>query len=106
MHTLITGYAETDHKSSDGLDNRRCSLREATHQQNSANSKHRLGASGYRGVSWHRLTNKWQAQISNSLGKKYLGTFLDKEEAARAYDTAAKERYGEFARLNFPKEHE
>jgi hypothetical protein len=32
-----------------------------------------------------------------------VGYFKTPEEAAHAYDTAARERYGAFARLNFPE---
>ncbi len=42
--------------------------------------------SGYRGVSWHKNTNKWATQI-HSFGKRInLGKFKDKIEAALAYD--------------------
>jgi hypothetical protein len=33
-------------------------------------------------------------------GKIYLGLFINKEEAARAYNSAAKKYHGEYARLN------
>jgi len=32
----------------------------------------------------------------------YLGTYTDETDAARAYDAAARQKFGEFARCNFP----
>lgn len=102
MHGLITGWKLADHKNHDGLDNRRINLREATYRQNTFNTRSRLGSSSqYKGV--RRSGRKWVATINGGEGGyKYLGTFLDEEDAARAYDAEAHERFGEFAYLNFP----
>jgi hypothetical protein len=44
----------------------------------------------------------WHAQITKK-GKRYqLGFFDKEEEAALAYDAAATELHGDYARLNFP----
>jgi hypothetical protein len=46
-------------------------------------------ASKYRGVSWNKRSNKWQAEIRFDGKKHYLGRFEDEQEAARAYSSAA-----------------
>lgn len=61
-------------------------------------------ASGFRGVSWSKLNQRWVAHIRHAGKARHLGLFHDKKEAARAYDTAAIEIHGERAILNFPKE--
>jgi hypothetical protein len=103
MHTLITGYRLTDHRDGNGLNNQRYNLREATYSQNNAGHKRAGCSSQYRGVSWSRKQGMWHAQISAG-GRKtlHLGFFHDETTAALAYDNAARDRWGEFARLNFP----
>ena len=44
------------------------------------------------------------ATITINYKKTLVGSFLDETEAARAYDVAARELFGEFALLNFPDE--
>lgn len=94
---------EGDHKNGDSLDNRRENLRICTHLQNSQNSGMRHhNTSGFKGVSFHKKAGAWEAYICPNYKKKYLGLFSTKEEAAHAYDSAAKTCFGEFAILNFP----
>jgi uncharacterized membrane-anchored protein len=62
--------------------------------------------SKYRGVSWRKTENKWIAQIRYDGKKHGLGCFEDEEEAARAYDRAARTKLGEKAQLNFPTKKE
>lgn len=45
--------------------------------------------SGYRGVSWYKLSNKWRAAISIDGRLRHLGYFDHAEEAAKAYNEAA-----------------
>lgn len=104
MHVLILGSepgTQIDHINGNGLDNRRSNLRRCSRAQNAANRAKQRGTftSRFKGVS--RLASGWRAYIT--AGRFiYLGTFATEEDAARAYDAAAVEHFGEFARLNFP----
>lgn len=60
-----------------------------------------LGRSGYRGVI-HLPSGRWAAAITVAGQQKYIGSFDTGEEAARAYDAAAKAAFGRRAILNFP----
>ena len=104
MHKLITGWPRTDHKNHNGLDNRRENLRPATHTQNQQNTRPRVivGTSRYKGVCWSKRERKWRAVIKFAGVQRHLGYFADEEDAARAYDAAARKYHGEFACLNFP----
>ncbi len=93
---------ERDHRNCNGLDNRRSNLRPATRAQNVHNGRKMQKNGGtssfYKGVTFQpRLTKRpWQSRIGNL----HLGYFVTAEEAGAAYDRAAKEQYGQFARTN------
>ena len=98
-----TRKMDIDHRDGDGLNNKKNNLRLATHAQNIMNQRlNKVNTSGYKGVSWHR--NKWRAQIKKDGKRHHLGLFTCLIKAAKAYDEAAKELFGEYARLNFPNE--
>lgn len=85
------------------LDNRRYNLRKATYAQNGINRGiNGNNASGFKGVWLHLQTGKWRAGIRVSGKSISLGLYVEKEDAAVAYDRAAFEMFGEFAYLNFP----
>lgn len=91
---------QVDHKNGDKLDNRRENLRLATNQQNSRNQTKvkSHNTSGFRGVSFNKRANKFEAYIRTPDKKrKHLGFFSNAKEAAKAFDIAAKEIYGEFS---------
>jgi len=92
-----------DHIDGNGLNNLRSNLRPASNSQQQAHQGLRANnKSGYKGVHWHKRDLQWQAEITVNGKKRYLGSFEDEIEAAKAYDRAAFAAWGEFAVLNFP----
>ncbi len=53
---------------------------------------------------YHKPTGRWIVAIFVAGKRKNIGYFDDEVKAARAYDRAAVQHFGEFARLNFPDE--
>ena len=103
MHGLIMPAPDgqfVDHINGNGLDNRRENLRLVTHQQNSFNQKHHGGSSKFKGVSIDRISGSWRAYITVDGKRKHLGRHGTEIDAAKAYDMAAKEFFGEYAKLN------
>lgn len=113
LHRFILGVPDgikVDHLNGDGLDNQRANLRALTQSQVLAkywardvcsDSPHRY----MKGVSLvEGRSRPWRATISVEGRKKSLGYHTSEEEAARAYDEAARRFFGEFARTNFSYE--
>ena len=107
MHRLILNAPAglfVDHINHNGTDNRRANLRFCTWAENCRNSLPRQGESSrYKGVHWCKRRKKFFATITFNRKKRGLGYFDCEIDAAKAYDKKAKELFGEFAYLNFPK---
>ncbi len=104
MHRAILGLKKgeiADHINGNGLDNRRSNLRKCTKMGNNKNVKARWGKSKYKGVCWHKKTQKWQAGIKANYKYYYLGSYKSEIEAAKAHDRGATKHHKEFANLNF-----
>ena len=94
---------EIDHINGNGLDNQKANLRLVSRSQNMANQRKTRGASRFKGVWWDKVNSRWVAHIRNKGRSYFLGRYVSEEDAARAYDTAAIETWGEYARPNFPR---
>jgi hypothetical protein len=92
---------QADHRGRDPLDNRRPRLREATKRDNLRNRRG-FGSSGAKGVErqTHTKTNPFRARIWVDGKNLNLGSFPTVEQAAAAYDAAARRLHGEFACTN------
>lgn len=88
-----------DHIDSNPSNNAIANLRLATHSQNACNrAAPATNTSGYKGVTWKKSKNKWNAQIMINYKKKNLGYFNTPEEAYAAYCNAASELHKDFAK--------
>ncbi len=101
-------YSMIDHIDRNKDNNHYSNLRWCTSQHNNRNrskcgSIKRKCTSKYKGVGWHKKWNKWRARImvdKDSRKEIALGSFDNEEDAARAYNKAAIEMFGEHAALN------
>jgi hypothetical protein len=88
---------EIDHINGDGSDNRISNLRECSRSENARNaSGRRPGA--LKGT--YQIKNRWFSRICINRRTLYLGSYATAEEAAAAYDAAARRWHGRFACLN------
>lgn len=110
MHRAIIGAVDgqaVDHVNGNTLDNRRANLRIATAAENCMNRKRRSDCkSRFKGVRFCDRSkcgrqDRWTARIQTGGKRATVGSFKTEIAAAIAYDCAAREHFGPFARLNF-----
>lgn len=105
MHRFILSLTNpnihVDHINGNGLDNRKANLRSCTPTENSRNRKRgRNATTKFKGVFRVKDVCGFIAKICVNRCQIYLGTFSTEEDAAYAYNVAAKKHFGKFARLN------
>lgn len=92
MHTGACDFIEIDHINGDRADNRLSNLREVSKSENARNVGVRTNnTSGVCGVYWNKAVNKWQAYIKTNGKAKYLGIFVDFEDAVKCRRAAERE---------------
>ncbi|MGN6725534.1 MAG: MerR family DNA-binding transcriptional regulator [Tepidisphaeraceae bacterium] len=110
LHSLIMNVEDdlcVMHRNDDPLDCRRENLVVRTLSEKSASNRKarmfcgRPPSSRFKGVCWDKRRERWIAQIKKDGVSRSLGGFHDELAAAEAYDEAARELFGEHARLNF-----
>jgi HNH endonuclease len=101
---MMTGEwpeGDGEHIDLDRSNNKWVNLRPGTRSQNMANGSLRSdNTSGFKGVYFHKSAGKYAASIQVNKKSIHLGLRDTKEEAAALYAEAAKEHFGEFARLS------
>jgi len=99
LHGYILGGKNIDHIDGNGLNNQKNNLRFYKSGQNMMNQKpHQDTKNRFKGIK--RTSCGWMARITLNKQEIYLGHYKTDEEAAKAYDVAAKELFGEFAKTN------
>ena len=113
LHHLVLGVPRSrdgcvGHRNGDPLDCRRANLVWRTlSERNAALPKVKLirgepPSSRFKGVTWSERDGVWRANVKRDGLTRRLGSFRDELAAAQAYDEAARELFGEHARVNFP----
>ena len=105
LHRVISNASDgemVDHIDGDGLNCCRNNLRNCTNSENLMNrGAPKNNTSGYKGVCWDKQDRVWTAKITLNQVQMNIGRYDDPIDAARAYDTKAREIFGEYAWTNF-----
>lgn len=91
---------DVDHRNLIRADNRYTNLRPATSGQNKMNRRAQSNnVLGVKGVSYDKRFGWFQARIKTNGRQRTIGIYGTVEEASAAYQAAANDNFGEFARV-------
>jgi hypothetical protein len=95
---VMNNCTEIDHINRDKTDNRRSNLRKCTSSQNSMNSSFSsANKSGTTGVIKIKTNGLWRAFIGLNRKQKFLGEYINKQDAINARLRAEIKYFGEFS---------
>ena len=104
VHKLIYLYHhgivpdQLDHINRNTTDNRIENLRPVSASQNASNrTLFKTSTSGYKGVSWHKASNKWFVYVDVNKKRKNIGYFEDLELADLVATEARNKYHGAYA---------
>jgi HNH endonuclease len=107
IHRLIMNPEKgeiVDHINGNRLDNTRKNLRITNSQENSENTKKRVGTTSlYKGVSFIKKEGIYSSKITFKKRNIYIGRYLTDIEAAEAYDLYIIHHSPSLFKLNFPE---
>jgi len=110
MHRVVNKTRDgvlTDHIDGDTLNNQRSNLRDVTPTQNMMNSSKQFNKNGkYKGAYWDNVSHLWIGKIIVNGKIVSLGTYHTQRDAAIAYNNAATNYFGEYAKLNKIPDHD
>jgi hypothetical protein len=108
LHEFLLGKVKPNtfiHLNADRRNYRRANLAIVPYTLHSGRHRKMAGTiSRFKGLK--KKGSKWQARIRSRGTEYYLGSFSEEEEAARAFDRAARRIYGFCAAVNLPEEGE
>lgn len=105
LHRLISSFPlmDVDHIDGNTLNNSRSNLRQASRAENNRNTRCQKNTiTKTKGVAVYKTRNgpKFRAVLRSNKKRYHLGVFDTLGEAASAYNRAAIEHFGEFARTH------
>ena len=98
-HGIDPRNNDIDHEDRNGLNNKINNLRLATRSDNSKNrSMAENNTSGVTGVTWDKKRGRWRAQLKLNGKHKFLGYYLNIQDAEQARKEGEVKYFGKFRR--------